>query len=81
MGLRDAIQRMALENRHYGDRRIAALLGREGWKANHKRVLRLMREDNFLCLRKRALMISLGSVRVVGSLSGAYSHLRVRARE
>jgi transposase InsO family protein len=52
-GLRDAIQRLALANRHYGYRRIAALLGREGWRANHKRVLRLMREDNLLCLRTR----------------------------
>ncbi|TAN61205.1 MAG: IS3 family transposase [Magnetospirillum sp.] len=52
-GLRDAIQGLALANRHYGYRRIAALLGREGWQANHKRVLRLMREDNLLCLRVR----------------------------
>jgi transposase InsO family protein len=52
-GLRDAIQRLALTHRHYGYRRIAALLGREGWQANHKRVLRLMREDNLLCLRVR----------------------------
>jgi putative transposase len=51
-GLRDAIQRLALANPHYGYRRIAVLLGREGWRANHKRVLRLMREDNLLCLRK-----------------------------
>ncbi len=52
-GLRDAIQRLALMHRHYGYRRISALLGREGWQANHKRVLRLMREDNLLCLRVR----------------------------
>ncbi|MBO0800947.1 MAG: IS3 family transposase [Blastocatellia bacterium] len=51
-GLRDAIQRLALKNRHYGYRRIGALLRREGWQANHKRVLRLMREDNLLCLRQ-----------------------------
>ena len=50
--LRDAIQRLALANRHYGYRRIAAQLRREGWRVNHKRVLRLMREDNLLCLRK-----------------------------
>ena len=55
-GLRDAIQRLALANRHYGYRRIAALLSREGWQANHKRVLRLMREDNLLCLRTRAFV-------------------------
>lgn len=34
--------RLALANRHYGYRRIAALLGREGWRVNHKRVLRVM---------------------------------------
>jgi putative transposase len=52
-GLRDAIQRLAIKNRHYGYRRIGALLRREGWQANHKRVLRLLREDNLLCLRHR----------------------------
>jgi transposase InsO family protein len=50
--LRDAIQRLALAHRHYGYRRIAALLRREGFEVNHKRVARLMREDNLLCLRK-----------------------------
>lgn len=53
MGVRDAIQRIALENRHYGYRRITRQLRREGFAANHKRVLRLMRQDNLLCLRKR----------------------------
>jgi hypothetical protein len=51
-GLRNAIQRLALQHRHYGYRRIGVLLRREGRQANHKRVLRLMREDNFLCLRQ-----------------------------
>jgi transposase InsO family protein len=55
-GVRDAIQRLALANRHYGYRRIAALLRREGFAVNHKRVLRLMREDNLLCLRQRAFV-------------------------
>ena len=51
--VRDAIQRVALTNRCYGYRRIAAQLRRDGLVANHKRVLRLMRRDNLLCLRKR----------------------------
>jgi len=55
-GVRDAIQRLALANRHYGYRRITALLRRDGLAVNHKRVLRLMREDNLLCLRKRAFV-------------------------
>ena len=53
MGLRDAIQRLALPKRRHGYRYITALLRREGWQVNHKRVLRLMREDNLLCLRTR----------------------------
>lgn len=52
-GLRDGIQRIALASRGYGYRRIAAALRREGWNANHKRVLRLMRLDNLLCLRRK----------------------------
>jgi putative transposase len=55
-GVRDAIQRLALAHPHYGYRRIAAQLRREGLAVNHKRVLRLMREDNLLCLRKRAFV-------------------------
>jgi putative transposase len=54
VAVRDAIQRVALANRrHYGYRRIAAALRREGLAVNRKRVLRLMREDNLLCLRTR----------------------------
>jgi len=49
--LRDSIQRLSLAHRHYGYRRIAAQLRREGQIVNAKRVLRLMREDNLLCLR------------------------------
>ena len=47
--VRDAIQRVVLANRRYGYRRIAAQLRRDGLVANHKRVLRLMRQDNLLC--------------------------------
>jgi putative transposase len=50
--LRDVIQHLALAHRHYGYRRIGALLRRQGWSVNHKRLVRLMREDNLLCLRK-----------------------------
>jgi putative transposase len=50
---RDAIQRLSLAHRHYGYRRITAQLRREGRIINAKRVLRLMQEDNLLCLRAR----------------------------
>jgi transposase InsO family protein len=54
--LRDVLQRLAVTHRHYGYRRLHALLRREGWAVNHKRVLRLMRTDNLLCLRRRAFV-------------------------
>lgn len=54
--LRDEIQRIALEMNAYGYRRITAELRRRGFVVNHKRVLRLMKEDNLLCLRKRGFI-------------------------
>jgi transposase InsO family protein len=53
MALRDRLQGLALKYRYYGYRPITKLLKREGWVVNHKRVLRLMREDNLLSLRRR----------------------------
>lgn len=50
--LHDRIQRLSLEFRHDGYRRITARLRQEGFAVNHKRVSRLRREDNLLCLRK-----------------------------
>ena len=52
--LRDAIQRLSLADRKLGYRPILALLRREGWTVNHKRVRRIRQSDNLLCLRKRA---------------------------
>jgi putative transposase len=51
--LRDAIQRAALAHRQYGYRRITHALRAQGWVVNHKRVARLLREDNLLAIRKR----------------------------
>jgi putative transposase len=51
--LRDAIQRLSLADRKLGYRPILALLRREGWVVNHKRVRRIRQTDNLLCLRKR----------------------------
>jgi len=51
--LRDSIQRVALDCSCYGYRRVTKELHRQGIQANHKRVLRLMRQDNLLCLRKK----------------------------
>jgi len=61
LALRDAIQRFALKDRHYGYRRMTQLLKREGWIVNHKRILRLMREDNLLSLRRRRFIVTTNS--------------------
>lgn len=54
--LRDMIQKIALEMPSYGYRRVSAELKRRGHAANHKRVRRIMREDNLLCLRRRSFV-------------------------
>jgi transposase InsO family protein len=61
MDLRDAIQRIALEWPSYGRPRITAELRRQGWTVNPKRVYRLMREDNLLCVRKRRFIVTTDS--------------------
>ena len=59
--LRDRIQRLALRNRCYGYRRVVAELRLQGILVNHKRVLRVMREDNLLSLRKRKFVVTTDS--------------------
>jgi len=61
VALRDAIQRLALKRRQRGYRLVTQHLKREGWLINHKRVLRLMREDNLLCIRRRRFVITTDS--------------------
>jgi putative transposase len=61
MDLRDAIQKIALEWPSYGRPRITAELLRRGWEVNPKRVYRLMREDNLLCVRKRKFVLTTDS--------------------
>ena len=59
--LRDLIQRLALRFPAYGRPRLTAELKRQGWAVNHKRVGRILREDNLLCLRKRKFLATTDS--------------------
>jgi putative transposase len=60
--VRSAIQQIALEHRRrYGYRRICAELRRRGMQVNHKRVLRMMRRDNLLSLRRRRFLVTTDS--------------------
>ena len=59
--LRDAIHKIVIENRFYGYRRVTAALNQKDWAVNRKRVLRLMRADNLLALRKRRYVLTTDS--------------------
>jgi len=51
--LEDRIEKICLNWSRYGYRRVTKQLHREGWRVNHKRVLRMMRENDLLCRVRR----------------------------
>jgi transposase InsO family protein len=62
MEVRSAIQQIATEyRRRYGYRRISAELRRRGMLVNHKRVARIMREDNLLAVQPRQFVVTTDS--------------------
>jgi len=61
MEIRDQMQKVALESPAYGYRRITAELRQRGFAVNHKRVLRMMHEDDLLCVRRRAFVATTDS--------------------
>lgn len=61
MELRDEMQKVAVESPAYGYRRITRELQGRGLEVNHKRVLRMMREDNLLCVRRRTFVVTTNS--------------------
>jgi transposase InsO family protein len=62
MEVRSAIQEIAVEHRRrYGYRRISAELRRRGMRVNHKRVMRIMAEDNLLAVQTRAFVVTTNS--------------------
>jgi transposase InsO family protein len=72
--LRARMHEIVLANRrNYGYRRVTRELQNQGWAVNHKRVARLMAEDNLLCLRKRRFVATTDSghdLRVYLNLAG-----------
>lgn len=80
MELRDAMQQIALEFPAYGYRRITMELNRRGFAVNHKHVLRLMRQDNLLCLRRKSFVVTTDSrhnLPVYPNLAAAITPIRV----
>jgi putative transposase len=61
MELCDEMQKMALEWPAYGYRRITREWGKRGFAVNHKHVLRMMREDDLLCVRRRMFVVTTDS--------------------
>jgi len=62
MLVRDRLQRLVVATRRrQGYRVLTHLLRAEGHPINHKRVLRLMREDNLLCLRQKTYVLTTDS--------------------
>ena len=60
--VRSAIQQVALQHRRrYGYRRVTAELKRRGMQVNHKRVARIMREDNLLALQPKEFVATTDS--------------------
>jgi transposase InsO family protein len=60
--VQSVIQQIALEHRRrYGYRRITAELRRRGMQVNHKRVVRIMREDNLLALQPKRFTVTTNS--------------------
>ena len=57
MEVRNVIQQIVFEHRRrYGYRRVQLRFRRRGMGVNHKRVLRLMREDNLLGIEPKAFV-------------------------
>jgi transposase InsO family protein len=61
MEIRDEMQKIAGESPACGYRRVTAEIQKRGFAVNHKRVLRMMREDNLLCVRRRKFVITTDS--------------------
>jgi len=79
MEVRSPIQQIALEHRRrYGYRRIMAELHRRGMPVNHKRVARIMREDNLLGMQPERFQSNFGPVQ--GEISDALPRKRHQRR-
>jgi len=60
--LRDRIEQIVLDFPGYGYRRVTRQLHREGIRVNHKRVLRIMRQEGLLCRKKRRFAVTTDSI-------------------
>ena len=59
--LRARIEEIVLEFSGYGYRRATQQLHKEGWSVNHKRILRIMRQESLLCQLKKRFVVTTDS--------------------
>ena len=60
--VRSRMQQIVIEHRrHYGYRRVTRELRNQGMAVSHKRVLRMMREDNLLALQPKRFVVTTDS--------------------
>jgi putative transposase len=80
MLLRARLQELAVEHhRLRGYRMLTALLRREGQLVNRKRVLRLMREDNLLSLRRKKYVFTTDSAHTLPIYPNLARHAKLAA--
>ena len=75
--LRARIEEIVLEFPGYGYRRVTKTLQREGQEVNHKRILRIMREESLLCQLKRRFVVTTDSRHEFGSYPNRLKGLTV----
>ena len=76
--LKDRIDAIACEYPRYGYRRITKQLHREGFRVNHKKVLRIMRENSLLCSVKRKWIKTTDSVHTFRGYPNLIKDMNVR---
>lgn len=74
---RDAIEWIVLEFQGY--RRGTATLRRAGWSVDHKRVLRVMRQESLLCQLKRRFVVTTDSAHAFGRYPNLLKDTRIDA--
>jgi transposase InsO family protein len=77
MEARHEIQKISLAHRRYGYRRVCKTLRHRGLVMNHKKVLRLMRQDNLLAIRKRKFVVTTESGHARPVFSNYAQHIKV----
>jgi putative transposase len=78
--LRDRIEQIVVEHARYGYRRVTHQLRREGYRVNHKRVARVMREQSLQCQVKRRWVTTTDSHHAYGIYPNLVKELEVKQR-